>query len=42
MPVGAAIGAWWYVFLLLYPKQFQAYVADAARRGVDWRSEGYY
>jgi hypothetical protein len=36
--VGAAIGAWWYVFLALYPAQFQA---DAARRGVDWRSEGF-
>lgn len=39
VPVGAAIGAWWYVFLGLYPAQFAAYVEDAQRRGVDWRKE---
>ena len=40
--MGAAVGAWWFLFLVLYPANFAAYVADAAKRGVDWRSEGYF
>jgi hypothetical protein len=39
VPVGAAVALWWYVFLVAYPAQFAAYVADAEARGVDWRAD---
>jgi hypothetical protein len=32
-----AIGAWWYLFLVLYANSWQEAVDEAGRRGVDWR-----
>jgi hypothetical protein len=40
--VGAAVGAWWFIFLVAYPAQFAAYVEEAERRGIDWRQNQDY
>ncbi len=42
VPVGAAVGAWWFIFLVAYPAQFAAYVEEAERRGIDWRQNQDY